>query len=100
MVPSSGSGDDPAGPSASRHDTKRPTRESPAWPRRRTAQLVALAIVVVALAGAALAFRAHHRKQVVAKFCTQVVEACGQTGGEAAADQGCRDFGSPAAAAC
>jgi predicted Zn-dependent protease len=74
MVPSSGSGDDPAGPSASRDDTKRPTRESPAWPRRRTAQLVALAVVVVALAGAALAFRAHHRKQVVAQGLARAEE--------------------------
>ena len=39
------------------------------------------------------------RQQVVAKFRSQVVAACGKTGGDAAADAGCRDFGSPAAAA-
>ena len=38
------------------------------------------------------------RKEVVAKFRAQVVAACGKTGGDAAADAGCRDFGSAAAA--
>jgi hypothetical protein len=38
------------------------------------------------------------RGAVFAKFRTQVAAACGKTGGDAAADEGCRDFGAPAPA--
>jgi predicted Zn-dependent protease len=66
MPRSSGSTDpDETDPTSVR--APRSSRSSPAWTPRRTAQLVALAVVIVALAGAALAYRAHHRRQVVAQ---------------------------------
>ncbi|HET7753616.1 MAG TPA: hypothetical protein VFK85_06880 [Anaeromyxobacteraceae bacterium] len=69
----SGSGD-PDEFESSRDDAPRSKRDSPAWTPRRTAQLVALAIVIVALTGAALAFRAHHRRQVVAQGLARAEE--------------------------
>lgn len=69
----SGSGD-PDEFESSRDDAPRSKRDSPAWTPRRTAQLVTLAIVIVALTGAALAFRAHHRRQVVAQGLARAEE--------------------------
>lgn len=73
-MPRSSGSPDPDEVDSSAGGVPRTTRASPAWTPRRTAQLVSLAVVIVALAGAALAFRAHHRKQVVAQGLARAEE--------------------------